>query len=80
MGVTLAELRLLGKTTRRSQVGYIGHRLLFIKVSFSVSRPHFPRNLHVAPSTSLRLLVSIVPHSRFTAPTPPPPPPPLLPF
>ena len=26
MGVTLAELRLLGKNTRHSQVGYIGHR------------------------------------------------------
>ena len=26
MGATLAELRLLGKNTRHSQVGYIGHR------------------------------------------------------
>ena len=26
VGVTLAELRLLGKKTRHSQVGYIGHR------------------------------------------------------
>jgi len=26
MDATLAELRLLGKNTRHSQVGYIGHR------------------------------------------------------